>query len=75
MSAINHRNVQNSIEDAPDQPLDYTLSNEKRRNREEVERAERRLTDLEIEANLAGVPPEWLEPEPEDAVMPPQGRE
>jgi hypothetical protein len=40
-------------------PLDYSLSNEMRRNREEVERSERRLTELEIEAELAGVPRDW----------------
>jgi hypothetical protein len=49
---------------AADTPLDYGLSNEMRRNREEVERSERRLTELEIEANLAGVPPDWQELEP-----------
>jgi len=42
-----------------DTPLDYSLSTEMRRNREEVERAERRLTELEIEANLAAVPEDW----------------
>jgi hypothetical protein len=47
-----------------DAPLDYNLSNEMRRNREEVERSERRLTELEIEANLAGVPADWLGTEP-----------
>ena len=49
-----------------DGPLDYSLSNEMRRNREEVERGERRLTELEIEATLAGVPAEWYMPEPAD---------
>lgn len=44
---------------AADAPLDYSLSNEMRRNREEVKRSERRLSELQIEANLAGVPPEW----------------
>ena len=53
-----------------DDPLDYSLSNEMRRNREEVERSERRLTELEIEANLAGVPPEWYTPEPADEPSP-----
>jgi hypothetical protein len=42
-----------------DAPLDYSLSNEMRRNREEVERSERLLTELEIEAELAGVPRDW----------------
>jgi hypothetical protein len=45
-------------------PLDYSLSNELRRNREEVKRRERLLMELEIEANLAGVPRDWQELEP-----------
>lgn len=49
---------------AADTPLDYSLSNEMRRNREEVERSERRLTELEIEANLASVPRDWQGLEP-----------
>jgi predicted phage gp36 major capsid-like protein len=40
-------------------PLDYRLSTQIRRNREEVKRAERALRDLEVEANLAGVPEQW----------------
>lgn len=40
-------------------PLSYGLSQEVRRRREEVERSERALTELTIEANLAGVPEEW----------------
>jgi hypothetical protein len=40
-------------------PLDYRLRQEIRRQREEVERLERSLRDLEVEANLAAVPPEW----------------
>ncbi len=39
--------------------LDYRLSQELRRQRDEVERTERRLKELEIEANLAGVPEDW----------------
>ncbi len=50
-----------------DTPLDYSLSNEMRRNREDVERGERRLSELEIEANLAGVPREWWGDEAEAA--------
>ena len=42
-----------------DAPTDYALSQQMRRNKEEVERAERRLQDLKVEANLAGVPPDW----------------
>jgi hypothetical protein len=39
--------------------LDYKLSQQLRRQRQEVERTERRIKDLEIEANLAGVPEDW----------------
>lgn len=46
-----------------DTPLDYNLSQEMRKNREELERSERRLAELQVEANLAGVPEEWQEPE------------
>ncbi len=41
-------------------PLSYRLLHEIRRQREEVARFERRLRDLQIEANLAGVPDEWI---------------
>jgi hypothetical protein len=40
-------------------PLSYKLRQEIRRQREEVERAERKLRSLEIEADLAEVPAEW----------------
>jgi hypothetical protein len=50
-----------------DGPLDYDLSNEMRRNRREVARAERRLSELEIEANLAGVPEDWRGSQASDA--------
>jgi len=40
-------------------PVDYGLRQEIQRNREDVERAERKLRDLSIEANLAGVPENW----------------
>jgi len=43
----------------PGTPLNYRLSVEIRRHREEIKRAEQALTDLEIEANLAGVPDDW----------------
>jgi hypothetical protein len=56
----------------PDMPMDYSLSNEMRRNREDVQRGERRLTELEIEANLAGVPREWWA-EPEETPAEPTG--
>lgn len=50
---------------APDGPVDYGLSSTKRRNQEEVARAERRLSELEIEANLASVPADWRGSVPE----------
>ena len=40
-------------------PVSYRLTQELRRGREEVERAEHRLTELDVEANLAGVPEDW----------------
>ncbi len=46
---------------ASDAPLDYQLKQELRRQREELERSERRLRDLTIEADLSGVPAEWRE--------------
>jgi len=47
-------------------PLSYKLRQDIRRQREEVDRAERALRDLEVEASLAGVPAEWRRPpEPE----------
>lgn len=46
---------------ATEAPLDYRLRNEIRQHEAEIERLEHRLRDLEVEANLAGVPPEWRE--------------
>ncbi len=43
-------------------PLSYKLRQEIRRQREAVERAERRLRALEIEADLSNVPPQWRAP-------------
>ena len=40
-------------------PIDYGLTQEIRRRREEVGRTERVLRDLVVEANLAGVPEDW----------------
>ncbi len=40
-------------------PVSYRLTQELRRGREEVERAEHVLTELDVEANLAGVPEDW----------------
>jgi hypothetical protein len=42
-------------------PMDYALSQKMKRRREDLERAKRRLRELEVEANLAGVPDEWLQ--------------
>lgn len=50
-----------------DAPLDYQLSQSLRRQREEVERSESHLHDLEIEANLAGVPETWQQAGTQDA--------
>lgn len=44
-------------------PVSYKLREELRRQRAEVVRAERELKDLEVEANLAGVPEAWRQPE------------
>lgn len=40
-------------------PIDFQLRTELRRHREEIERLERKLRQLDIEANLAGAPEEW----------------
>jgi hypothetical protein len=40
-------------------PVNYGLRQEIQRNREDVVRAERKLRDLNVEANLAGVPENW----------------
>lgn len=44
---------------ASEAPLDYRLRQDLRRERAELERADKHLADLTIEANLAGVPDEW----------------
>ena len=59
MGAPGVGNIGSAGGNSADAPLDYKLTHELRRNREEVERAERQLQDLEVEANLAGVPVEW----------------
>lgn len=43
-------------------PVSFRLRQELRRQRDELAAAERRLTELEVEANLAGVPAEWMQP-------------
>lgn len=45
--------------EATNAPLSYRLRQEIRRQRAEVRRAEQRLRELEVEAELAGVPPDW----------------
>jgi hypothetical protein len=47
------------MQPSPDAPLDYQLRVVIRRHRSEIERLEHKLKQLEIEANLAGVPAEW----------------
>ncbi len=53
----------------PSNPLDYGLTQRLRRGREELARAERALQDLEVEANLASVPPEWRGLPDDEAVV------
>jgi hypothetical protein len=40
-------------------PVDFQLRTELRRHRDEIERLERKIRQLDIEANLAGVPEDW----------------
>ena len=47
------------MEPSPDAPLDYQLRLQIRKHRSEIDRLEKKLRELEIEANLAGVPEEW----------------
>jgi hypothetical protein len=47
------------LQPSPDAPLDYQLRVEIRRRKSEIERLEKKLRQLEIEANLAGVPADW----------------
>jgi hypothetical protein len=46
---------------ASEAPVSYQLRQEVRRQREEVDRSERRLRELTIQADLAGVPADWRE--------------
>jgi hypothetical protein len=46
-------------------PLSYSLRQEIRRAREDIARAEQAYHELRIEANFAGVPPEWMGAPPE----------
>jgi hypothetical protein len=45
--------------DSSRSPIDFQLRTELRRHREEIDRLERKLRQLDIEANLAGVPEAW----------------
>jgi len=48
-------------------PVNYGLRQEIKQNREDVARAERKLRELSVEANLAGVPEDWYKaPESSD---------
>ena len=48
-------------------PVNYGLRQEIQQNREDVARAERKLRELSVEANLAGVPENWYKtPESSD---------
>lgn len=53
-----------------DSSSNFSLREQVRRNRGEVDRAKARLRELNVEANLAGVPEEWrapsTEPHPSD---------
>jgi len=46
-------------QDTSRNPVDFQLRTQLRRHREEMDRLERKLRQLDIEANLAGVPEEW----------------
>jgi hypothetical protein len=46
---------------AADAPLDYRIRQALNRHRREIERLERQLRELEVEANLAVVPEDWRE--------------
>ena len=48
-------------------PVSFKLRQEIRGYREDIERLEAALTELRIEANLAGVPAAWQEPQSSDA--------
>ena len=47
---------------AENSPVSFRLRQELRKQRDELAAAERRLNELEVEANLAGVPAEWIAP-------------
>jgi hypothetical protein len=47
--------------DASEAPLDFRIRQTINRHRQEIERLERQLRELEVEANLAAVPEDWRE--------------
>jgi hypothetical protein len=51
--------IPGSDTDTSRNPIDFQLRTELRRHREEIDRLEHKLRQLDIEANLAGVPDEW----------------
>lgn len=55
---------------AENTPVSFQLREEIRREEAEVDRAERRLRDLDVEASLAGVPADWLVAHKESPVPP-----
>lgn len=54
-----------SVEAPTDTPMDYQLSRRLKSKRAESKRTRQALHELEVEANLAGVPEEWRHSEPE----------
>lgn len=46
-------------QDTSKNPVDFQLRTQLRRHREEIDRLERKIRQLDIEANLAGVPDDW----------------
>lgn len=59
--------------DPTNSPVSYELHQEVRRQREEIERGERRLQELKVEASLAGVPEAWTRPPGDPAADPSRG--
>lgn len=53
-------------------PLSFKLRQQLTRNREELDEAEKALRELRIEADLAGVPPEWRVVADADPTPPPR---
>jgi hypothetical protein len=51
--------IPGSESDTSRSPIDFQLRTQLRKQREEIDRLERKLRQLDIEANLAGVPEEW----------------